>query len=179
MIWFLSGGAKNGKSALAQTLVKACENEGPLYYIATMIPRDREDEARIAKHVEARAGWGFQTLECGTNILSALEKADKNGSFLLDSVTALLSNEMFHADGTMDEKAPGRVAGELETLAKSVRNIVFVSDFLYADAGKYDPWTERYREGLALADRRLAALADGAAELCAGCVYWYKGGDAK
>ena len=176
MIWFLSGGAKNGKSTLAQQLAKSCGGGGPLYYLATMIPHDREDDARIETHVRARAGWGFTTVECGADILSALRTADPSGSFLLDSVTALLSNEMFPASGAPDAAAPGRVAAELELLARSVRSIVLVSDYLYADAERYGEWTERYRAGLALADRRLAALADGAAELCCGCAWWYKGG---
>jgi adenosylcobinamide kinase/adenosylcobinamide-phosphate guanylyltransferase len=176
MIYFLSGGAKNGKSSLAQRIAKSREPFGPIYYLATMIPRDREDEARIEKHVADRAGWGFETVECGTHILSALDRADPRGFFLVDSVTALLSNEMFRADGTMDEAAPERVERELAEFSARAGGAVFVSDFLYADAAKYDAWTEAYRAGLARADRRLAGLADAAAEVCAGMVLWYKGG---
>ena len=176
MIWFISGGAKNGKSTLAQSIVKSMEREGPIYYLATMIPRDAEDEARIRRHLEARAGWGFTTVECGTDILRALRGADPRGAFLLDSVTALLSNEMFRGDGTMDEAAPARVADELLRLAGQVGSIVFVSDYLYSDAAAYGAWTERYRAGLALVDRRLAAAADGVCEVCCGTVFWYRGG---
>ena len=94
---FISGGCKNGKSFYAQRIAKAAGT--PLYYIATMIPRDREDDARIARHRQERAGWGFETLECGADILSCLDRADPAGAFLLDSVTALLSNEMFTDTG--------------------------------------------------------------------------------
>ena len=51
MTVFLSGGAKNGKSTLAQHLAKALAAGGPLYYVATMIPHDREDHACIARHL--------------------------------------------------------------------------------------------------------------------------------
>ena len=46
---FISGGAKNGKSTYAQTLAydMAKEQKCPLYYVATMIPHDDEDRARI------------------------------------------------------------------------------------------------------------------------------------
>ena len=152
------------------------ERFGPIYYLATMIPRDREDETRIKKHVADRAGWGFETVECGTHILSALDRADPRGFFLVDSVTALLSNEMFRPDGTMDETAPARVERELAGFAARVGGAVFVSDYLYSDAADYDAWTEAYRAGLARADHRLAALADAAAEVCAGTALWYKGG---
>ena len=69
MTIFLSGGCKNGKSTLAQHAAKKLAGDGPLYYIATMIPHDEEDEARIRRHVAERDGMGFITLEQGTDIL--------------------------------------------------------------------------------------------------------------
>ena len=110
MSTFISGGCKNGKSFYAQRIAKAAGT--PLYYIATMIPRDNEDEARIVRHRQERAGWGFETLECGADILSCLDRADPAGAFLLDSVTALLSNEMF-TDAGMNPGAPEKLAREL------------------------------------------------------------------
>ena len=93
----ISGGCKNGKSYYAQRVAKAAG--APLYYLATMISTGAEDDARIARHLKEREGWGFETIECGKHILNALEHADANGSFLLDSVTALLANEMFDPAG--------------------------------------------------------------------------------
>ena len=43
-----------------------------------MIPHDHEDLARIRRHREERAGWGFETLECGRDILACLEAERKN-----------------------------------------------------------------------------------------------------
>ena len=83
MNYFLSGGAKNGKSSLAQDIV--CAQPGPHYYLATMIPHDDEDLLRIRRHLENRAGMGFETVECGTDILSALPKMDPAGAVLLDA----------------------------------------------------------------------------------------------
>lgn len=176
MNYLLSGGAKNGKSMLAQHIVKSMQANRPLYYLATMLAHDEEDDARIAKHRLDRDGWGFTTVECGKNILSSLQCADPDGAFLLDSVTALLSNEMFLPDGTMDAGAPARVADELCVFAERTGHTVFVSDFIYADAGLYDPWTERYRAGLAQIDRALGGVCENVAELCAGRALWYKGG---
>ena len=133
---FISGGCKNGKSYHAQELARSMAQESnlPLYYLATMIPRDEEDDARIRRHLSEREGWGFDTIEQGEHICEALrtktvsgEPVDPNGVFLLDSVTALLSNEMFREDGTIDFAAPKRLAEELtnfaqETLVQSCRN---------------------------------------------------------
>lgn len=49
MTIFLSGGAKNGKSTLAQELVVKLSGAGKRYYVATMIPTDEEDLARIRR----------------------------------------------------------------------------------------------------------------------------------
>ena len=48
MIYYLAGGSKSGKSMLAQRIVRAMP--GPHYYVATMRPKDAEDDARIEKH---------------------------------------------------------------------------------------------------------------------------------
>jgi len=170
---FISGGCKNGKSYYAQRVAKdmADDQKVPLYYLATMRPSDDEDRARITKHIEDRDGWGFETVEQPENICSCLAdestsdaeakvKANPKGSFLLDSVTALLSNEMFRVDGTIDLDAPKRVAEDLKNFAAKTGNTVFVSDYIYSDALKYDELTESYRKGLAYIDRELAKICD-------------------
>lgn len=174
MTVFLSGGCKNGKSTLAERALKTMAGDGPIYYVATMIPHDEEDLARIRRHVAERQGMGFTTLEQGRNILFCLDRAEETGAFLLDSVTALLSNEMFQG-GMVDLKAGERVALDLKTFAERVEHAVFVSDFIYSDAGRYDEYTEAYRRGLALCDRTLAAVCDTVAEVCSGQVILHKG----
>lgn len=175
MTIFFSGGCKNGKSTLAESCACALAAGGPLCYLATMIPHDDEDRLRIRRHVAARAGKGFTTIECGREILTALDHAPADATFLLDSVTALLSNEMFRADGTVDEDAGPRTAEALRELAERAHNIVFVSDYIYGDGPLYDEYTELYRRSLALCDRTLAAACDAVAEVCIGQHILYKG----
>ena len=172
---FFSGGCKNGKSTLADRTVKTLAGDGPLYYIVTMIPHDEEDRARIRRHVDSRAGMGFITLEQGTDVVRCLDRAEENGAFLLDSVTALLSNEMWSENG-YDPDAGIRTASELRELAQRAENIVFVSDFLYSDAGRYDEYTETYRRALALCDRVLADTCDTVVEVFSTNPVIYKGG---
>ena len=172
MSTYISGGCKNGKSFCAQRIARALGS--PLYYVATMIPHDDEDRARVARHRTERAGWGFETLEQGRDILQCLTHADPHGTFLLDSVTALLSNEMFSAS-VMDEEAPARIADALEAFIRRAPNTVLVSDFIFSDAMLYDEWTEAYRRGLAYIDRRLAAVCDNVIEVASGQFIVHKG----
>lgn len=172
MSTYISGGCKNGKSLYAQRAAKA--GGRPLYYIATMIPCDEEDLARIRRHRDERAGWGFETLECGRDILRLLDDADPKGSFLLDSVTALLSNEMFTPEG-VNMDAPESVADALAAFVRRAPNTVLVSDYIFSDAMLYDELTEAYRRGLAAVDRRLAACCDNVIEVVAGQCVVHKG----
>ena len=178
MIVFITGGAKNGKSSLAQNIALKLAAGGKHYYIATMIPCDDEDRERIRLHLLDRAGLGFETLECGRDIARCLELGDPQGTFLLDSVTALLLNELF-PDPTscdMDGQAPDRCQKGLEALCDGASNIVFVSDYIYSDAARYDEVTEGYRKGLAQLDRYLAHRADTVIEVSAGSLIYHKGG---
>ncbi len=172
---FISGGCKNGKSYFAQSIAKqlAEESGGPLYYIATMIPHDDEDRARIKRHIEDREGWGFETIEQGRNIKEIFDKASEKGTFLLDSVTALLANEMFDS-GDIHTEAYLKIAEELEFIAGRASNIVFVSDYIYSDADIYDELSEAYRSGLGYIDRALAGMCDRVTEVAYGQLFDYK-----
>ena len=172
---FISGGCKNGKSAYAQELAcKMRKPDAPLYYIATMIPADEEDETRITKHRKDRESYGFETIEAGRDILAAVRMSDKRGTFLLDSVTALLANEMFPADGRAEPDAYIKVADDLAQLVAEISDMVIVSDFIYSDAYQYDELTEAYRRGLACIDRRIAKICEAVIEASAGVFFVYK-----
>lgn len=175
MTVFISGGSKNGKSAFAQRAALKLSGGRKLYYVATMIPSDGEDRDRVARHVAERAGLGFETVERGRNVLSCLKGMDPRACVLLDSVTALLSNEMFAPGIAPDQASPGRVATELTKLADAVEHAVFVSDFIYSDALLYDEYTEAFRRGLAGIDRALTARCDIVVEACAGRFMFHKG----
>ena len=176
---FVSGGCKNGKSFYAQRLAKAASEmdsgSSSLYYVATMRPVDSEDDERILRHREERDGWGFITVEQPSFIEEVLEKCDLGGSFLLDSLTALLACEMFPADGSVDERAAERVIEGLSRVLSEVDNIVVVSDYLYSDAIIFDSVTELYRKSLAEIDRVAARLCDVVLEVSFAGVTVHKG----
>ena len=177
MTVFISGGAKNGKSDFAQELAVRLADGGKHYYVATMIPCDEEDFGRICRHLASREGMGFETIECGKDILSCLDVADSGGTFLLDSTTALLMNELFPdpASCEMDVEAGYRCGDDLVSFVKSVRHGVIVSDDIFSDAARYDGVTETYRKCLAYIDRKLAQACDTVIEFSAGNVIVHKG----
>jgi adenosylcobinamide kinase/adenosylcobinamide-phosphate guanylyltransferase len=188
---FISGGCKNGKSYYAQRLsqAQACSGKaqaysGTLYYIATMRPCDAEDAERIARHRRERYGWGFTTIEQPVRIENILHHCDHSGSFLLDSLTALLSNEMFPANspkgaGCPHERAEQEVVAQVKkgvlTLLRTLDNIVLVSDYIYSDAWSYDPITEAYRKALAEIDCAAAQGCDVVLEVAYTHVIVHKG----
>lgn len=177
MTIFISGGAKNGKSSFAQDLAVALSKGRKHYYVATMIPTGEEDDERIRRHIADRDGLGFETVECSKNVMSCLTVADKDGTFLVDSATALLQNAMFPVEKNfaLDIDAAHRCADELIEFAKTVGHAVIVSDYIYSDVGQYSESTELYRKCLADIDRRLAAVCNTVIEVCAGQVIIHKG----
>ena len=177
MTVLISGGSKSGKSLFAQELTLRLADGGKRYYVATMIPADDEDRARIRRHLAEREGMGFETLECGRDLSAALQTAQPDAAFLLDSTTALLMNVLFPdpASCETDTDAAARCADELVAFARSVRHAVIVSDSLYADAAHYDGSTEVFRRSLARIDRALAAVCDVVIEAAAGNFTLHKG----
>ena len=177
MTYFISGGAKNGKSTLAQDLTVALAKGGKHYYVATMISTGAEDDDRIRRHIADREGMGFETVECFRGILDCLQTADKDGVFLVDSVTALIQNSLFPIEKNyeMDLEAANRCADELVEFAHTVRHAVFVSDYIYSDAEAFSESTEMYRKCLASIDRRLARVCDTVIEVSTGQPIIHKG----
>ena len=174
MTVFISGGAKCGKSAIAQDIAVKLAAGERLCYVATMIPTGAEDDERIRRHLADRAGMGFETVECFRNISSI---ADREGTFLVDNITSLMQNALFPPEMgyEMDLRAAERCAEELVLFAQNVRHAIFVSDYIYSDAERYSESTESYRRCLADADRKLAAVSDVVIEVTAGIPIIHKG----
>ena len=81
-LYYITGGAGSGKSEYAEQLAERLHAElaGPLYYVATRnpAPRDSDAAARIAKHQKRRAGRGYTTIECPTDIAQLRARLTKD-----------------------------------------------------------------------------------------------------
>ena len=96
MIVFICGGSKSGKSSLGQNISKALSKGNNLYYLATMIPVDKEDKEKIRLHVEDRADMGFETIEAGPGeFISYIKNAEK---VFTDSFHSSIFSILYHKD---------------------------------------------------------------------------------
>ena len=100
----LLGGSKSGKSMMGQHMARRLSAGAPMYYWATLEPRDGEDRAIVRRHLAERDGWGFETIEQGRQLPQALKWVSPAGTVLFDSVTACLACQMF--SGPEPEKPP-------------------------------------------------------------------------
>ena len=91
---------------------------------------------------------------------------------MLDSVTALLANEMF---SPFNPAAPEKALRALLVLGRHCRHVLCVADDIFRDAGRYTGWTEDYRAGLARICRGLAGEFDLVCEAQAGMLRVHKG----
>lgn len=170
----LLGGSKSGKSMMGQHMARRLSAGAPMYYWATLEPRDGEDRAIVRRHLEERDGWGFETIEQGRQLPQALKWVSPAGTVLFDSITACLACQMFSGPEP-DGEAPRRTAEELLVISRHPAHFVCVCDELWRDSVTYETWTETYRRGLAEICRTLAAEFDVVCELTAGLPRLWKG----
>jgi len=85
----LLGGARSGKSALAQRL--AAGSGLPVVVVATAEPRDADMAERIRRHQAARpAAW--RTVEAPVDLLGAVGSAPAGAFVIVDCLTLWVSN---------------------------------------------------------------------------------------
>lgn len=171
------GGATSGKSDFAQELALTLAGEGKHYYVATMIPADEEDRARIRSHLRRRDGMEFETVEQGRHICECLKRTDPKGTFLLDSLTSLLTNELFPREKAymQDIESAKQCKRDVLELADRIENLVIVADNLFFDAVHYDAATDCFRSFLGEICCELAEKCDTVLEMSCGNLTIHKG----
>lgn len=175
MIIFVVGGAKSGKSSYAEDWAsKLSEEEGNLFYIATMNPYDCEDLKRIENHIENRKEYKFKTIEKKRNIATIVNKFNNKDTLLLDSVTSLVTNEMFNGE-EYNSNISVKLTNEIDKLSTTVKNIVIVSDYVFSDSIKYDSYTEGFKRELGAINCNIAKNADIVVESVYGNLIFHKG----
>lgn len=159
------GGARSGKSRLAEALVRAAGL--PLTYIATAEAWDAEMADRIARHRDDR-GPGWVTLEAPRDLAGAL--AGARGAVLVDCATLWLTNVML---------AGGDLAGEtgalLAALAAHPGPVVVVSNEVGWGIVPDNALARAFRDAQGRLNQQLAAAADLAVGVMAGLPMVLKG----
>lgn len=175
MICLVIGGAKSGKSMYAQNLSKILGNSnGDMYYVATMNPYDGEDLNRIENHIKEREGYGFKTIEIQRNICSLASETKENDTLLIDSLTSIVTNEMFIGKKII-ESVQGNIIIELKVLCEFVSNVVMVSDYSSSDSINYDSYTNNFKKELGLVNIELSKYCDVVIECAFNNIIIHKG----
>ena len=153
---FITGGARSGKSRLAESLAAAYGE--PLGYLATGHAGDGEMAERISRH-QARRGAGWQTMEEPLDLAGVLTGHD--GYFravLVDCVTLWLTNLLLAHDD------PARVLSEVKTLAELLPRlqnpVILVSNEVGMGIVPENRLARTFRDLAGEANELLAAAAD-------------------
>ena len=178
MIAFVSGGARSGKSEVAEALAGRCHDArgGALVYLATATASDDEMAARIARH-RNRRGAEWTTREAPLALGRALNGIEAGSVVLLDCLTIWTSRALYEARFDF-----ASALAELQTLIGTARerevDIVVVSNDLNEDVPPAHAETSRYVACLQLLHVELARAADRVVEVVAGqAIEWKKGGE--
>jgi adenosylcobinamide kinase/adenosylcobinamide-phosphate guanylyltransferase len=158
------GGARSGKSALAQKM--AAEGGWPVLYVATATAGDEEMAARIAAHrAERPAHWRTleASLQVGAAIAAAVPAAEE--LVVVDCLTLLANNVLAPLPETISSaEADAALAVEVDGLlaaymAGSAEWIIVSNEVGLGLVPPY-PLGRLYRDALGRANQRLAAAAD-------------------
>ena len=167
IICFL-GGARSGKSALAETraLAEAERTKKPLIYLATAQAHDDDAEmvARIERHQSTRAAE-FQTIEEPLYLAQAI-KTHENAVILLDSVGIWLGNMM---QGELDWR------DELDAFLAIPATLILVSDDVSGGIIPDNALARRFRDEMGLINQQIAATANEVIYVTAGIATHIKG----
>lgn len=116
---YVTGGARSGKSFLAESIVKEQKNSKKIY-IATSIPFDDEMKERVKNH-KIQRGDGWTTVEAYKNLDEELErvlKSDEKQVILMDCLTNMVNNIMFDSYKDDWDKISQEKVNEIEAFIK-------------------------------------------------------------
>lgn len=174
MNYLIIGGSKSGKSKVGEKIALTL-NKDKVVYIATMKPYDNEDRERIKRHIKNREGLNFNTIEKHRNLHEIINELDEN-TVLIDSITSLLTNEMFVGEKIIKNPSINILRG-LEQITNKAKNTVIISDYIFNDAIEYDEITESFRRELGIINRKLSKICENVVECSFSNIKYIKRGN--
>ena len=168
MITLVTGGARSGKSELAETLAAQAAGERPVLYLATATDTDEEMAERIRRHRQRRPE-SWRTEERWQE-LGSIRIGDAR-CVLLDCVGFLLDNVFFSTLSDWDnpsqedaDAAEERVKAELTALAALCKaknvDLVMVTNEVGGGLVPATKVSRLYRDALGRVNCHAAALSD-------------------
>lgn len=155
-IFFITGGARSGKSAYAEKVARGIP--GKRAYLATAQALDAEMAAKIEKHRKDR-GPAWDTYEEPLAVADLLRKiSGRYPVALLDCLTLWLSNIMAHTDGD------GAILLGMENLIKALADFegtcIVVSNEVGLGIVPDNPMARRFRDFAGMLNQKVAQAAD-------------------
>jgi adenosyl cobinamide kinase/adenosyl cobinamide phosphate guanylyltransferase len=151
MITLVLGGARSGKSALAERLCR--QAEGPVTFVAAggpVPPGDDDLLARVTAHQNRRpATWATVEVGAGSGLAEALAAA--RGTVLVDALGTWMAA---HDDFVVDD------VRLVTALAERPGDTVVVSDEVGLGVHPSSELGRRFRDALGLLNQRVAAASD-------------------
>ena len=125
-IILVTGGARSGKSALAESLARQAGIHR--FYIAIAPILDDEMASRVQKHQQARANDHWTTIEEQIDLPRALRQAASQGadSILIDCLTLWINNLLFHHPNYTENDIATETQNLLDTLRQIPATVVLV-----------------------------------------------------
>ncbi len=162
------GGAASGKSSFAEGLVRRASARR--LYLATAEAYDDEMRGQIAKHRQARAADGWETIEAPMDLGPALAAAGADQAVLLDCATLWLSNQML-SGGDM----AAAESAFLASLTASAAPVVVVSNEVGLSVVPDNALARRFQRAQGALNQQLAAQAGLVVFVAAGLPMTLKG----
>ena len=154
MIYFYLGGARSGKSRLAEQQVLALSPRP--YYLATAQALDDEMQQRISTH-QAQRDDRFQTVETPLQLSKTINSLQHSGeAILVDCLTLWLSNQLFQ----QSERWSQTRAEFLTQLQQASCDIVLVSNEVGQGVVPIGRESRRFVDEAGWLHQDIAAFAD-------------------
>jgi adenosylcobinamide kinase / adenosylcobinamide-phosphate guanylyltransferase len=161
------GGARSGKSALAEGLIVASGR--PRRYIATAEAWDDEMRDRIVRHRRDRGG-DWTTIEAPLDLPGALASAKPDEVVLIDCATLWLTNHLL-----AEHDLAGETGGLLAALSACPAPVVIVSNEVGWSIVPENALARQFRDEQGTLNQRIARVADLVIAVMAGLPLVLKG----
>lgn len=148
----ITGGARSGKSALAEKLTLQMGNRA--IYIATAQAHDAEMADRIAHH-QARRGPEWQTVQAPLDLLGALRAHDDGPPRLVDCITLWLTNLILS-----DRDWRAELRALCDALPDLRAPVVFVTNEVGSGIVPDNALARQFRDAAGFANQELATACD-------------------
>ncbi len=172
-VFFVTGGARSGKSAFAQQLAVATRR--PVFFVATMQPGDDELVERVARHRSSRPE-GWRTIEEYLDVVRALGTADEAACVLLDCASLWVTNRLLplgdpphhHDVAALEAALDGEVVALLGCQRARQGELIIVTNEVGSGVVPPSALGRVYRDLLGRVNQRLSAGASRAWLLASG-----------